>query len=78
MKASEFLAEFDADHFPQYNVAWHTLDSHDPPFTAGQLHRMEGMGLIEFNGARDHYRLTMKATRARQLMDSNALAVKER
>lgn len=66
MKASEFLKEFDGSHFPQELGPWISVYDHDPPFTLKQLKQMEKQGIIEFDGAKDGYHLTLKATKTRR------------
>jgi hypothetical protein len=63
MKAEEFLSEFDYDQFPQETGPWIGLHYHDPPWKQSELKQMEKHGLIEFNGDRTRYRLTLKATK---------------
>ena len=63
MRAKEFLAEFDPEHFPSTVGPAISVDAHDPPFTRAQLRAMERQNLIMMNKEDTHYRLTLKATK---------------
>ena len=65
MRAKEFLAEFDDEHFPSAVGPAISVDAHDPPFTRSQLRAMELQNLIVMNKEDTHYRLTLKATKVR-------------
>jgi hypothetical protein len=63
MKAKDFLAEFEPEHFPSSVGPAISVDAHDPPFTLGQLRAMERLNLIVLNKEDTHFRLTLKATK---------------
>lgn len=65
MKAKDFLAEFDDEHFPSAVGPAISVDAHDPPFTRTQLKQMQRQNLIVMNRDDTHYRLTLKATKVR-------------
>ena len=63
MTQTNFLENFNDDHFPQELGPSIGYADHDPPFTIGELRRMQKSGLIVLDEARRTYRLTMKATK---------------
>jgi hypothetical protein len=63
MRAKDFLAEFDPEHFPSTVGPEISVEAHDPPFTRTQLKQMARQNLIVFNREDTHYRLTLKATK---------------
>lgn len=67
MRSADFLAEFQEEHFPQSAGPWLEFDSHDPPWTLGQLRQMQRQSLIELDEPGARYRLTLKATQKAEL-----------
>ncbi len=63
MRAKDFLAEFNPEHFPSTVGPAISVDAHDPPFTRSQLRAMARQNLIVMNKEDTHYRLTLKATK---------------
>lgn len=71
MKAADFLAEFAPEFFPQPVGPWLGRDYHDPPWTMGQLRKMQRQGLIELDEPGQRYRLTLKATSTAGVTDAD-------